>query len=399
MNDTTLAKGSRIDMVDALRGLAIMAILLIHCVEHFIYPIYPDKMSQPEWLNTLDSVVFNVVFSLIAGKGYSIFALLFGFTFYVQFTNQQNKGYDFRWRFIWRLMLLAVFATINAAFFPGGDVLLLFVFTGLSLPLVCKMSNKAVLIIALICLMQPIELFHFISSRFNEAHTLPELNVGALYKSVQEGVKSGNWGEFFIKNISTGQKASLLWAVNGGRFVQTIGLFLLGFLFSRHNLFVKSKENNRFWIKTLIIASIMFGVLYPLKVEWYDNASSEIVKSTIGTALDMWQKLSFTLVIVSSFIITYYNRSFGERTGKLRVYGKMSLTNYITQSIIGAFIFFPIGLNLSPYLGYTASLIVGILIFILQLYLSNIWYKYYKQGPLEKLWHSATWIGRYGQNI
>lgn len=399
MNDTTLAKGSRIDMVDALRGLAIMAILLIHCVEHFIYPIYPDKMSQPEWLNTLDSVVFNVVFSLIAGKGYSIFALLFGFTFYVQFTNQQNKGYDFRWRFIWRLMLLAVFATINAAFFPGGDVLLLFVFTGLSLPLVCKMSNKAVLIIALICLMQPIELFHFISSRFNEAHTLPELNVGALYKSVQEGVKSGNWGEFFIKNISTGQKASLLWAVNGGRFVQTIGLFLLGFLFSRHNLFVKSKKNNRFWIKTLIIASIMFGVLYPLKVEWYDNASSEIVKSTIGTALDMWQKLSFTLVIVSSFIITYYNRSFGERTGKLRVYGKMSLTNYITQSIIGAFIFFPIGLNLSPYLGYTASLIVGILIFILQLYLSNIWYKYYKQGPLEKLWHSATWIGRYGQNI
>lgn len=399
MNDTTLAKGSRIDMVDALRGLAIMAILLIHCVEHFIYPVYPDKMSQPEWLNTLDSVVFNVVFSLIAGKGYSIFALLFGFTFYVQFTNQQNKGYDFRWRFIWRLMLLAVFATINAAFFPGGDVLLLFVFTGLSLPLVCKMSNKAVLIIALICLMQPIELFHFISSRFNEAHTLPELNVGALYKSVQEGVKSGNWGEFFIKNISTGQKASLLWAVNGGRFVQTIGLFLLGFLFSRHNLFVKSKKNNRFWINTLIIASIMFGVLYPLKVEWYDNASSEIVKSTIGTALDMWQKLSFTLVIVSSFIITYYNRSFGERTGKLRVYGKMSLTNYITQSIIGAFIFFPIGLNLSPYLGYTASLIVGILIFILQLYLSNIWYKYYKQGPLEKLWHSATWIGRYGQNI
>lgn len=161
MNDTTLAKGSRIDMVDALRGLAIMAILLIHCVEHFIYPVYPDEMSQPEWLNTLDSVVFNVVFALIAGKGYSIFALLFGFTFYVQFTNQQNKGYDFRWRFIWRLMLLAVFATINAAFFPGGDVLLLFVFTGLSLPLVCKMSNKTILIIALICLMQPIELFHF----------------------------------------------------------------------------------------------------------------------------------------------------------------------------------------------------------------------------------------------
>ncbi len=37
----------------------------------------------------------------------------------------------------------------------------------------------------------------------------------------------------------------------------------------------------------------------------------------------------------------------------------MSLTNYISQSIIGVFIYFPIGLNLTPYCGYTFSLLVG----------------------------------------
>ena len=63
------------------------------------------------------------------------------------------------------------------------------------------------------------------------------------------------------------------------------------------------------------------------------------------------------------------------------------------SSIIGAFIFFPIGLNLSPYLGYSASLIVGIFIFIFQLYLNHKWFQSYKQGPLEKIWHKATWIG------
>ncbi len=393
MNQTTFSKIPRVDIVDALRGFAIMLILLIHSVEHFIYPVYPDQMLQPEWLVALDSVVFNAVFAFIAGKGYSIFALLFGFTFYIQYTNQKNKGRDFRLRFLWRLMLLGVFATINAAFFPGGDVLLLFVFTGLSLVLVCKMSNKAIFLIAAFCLMQPIELFHFISSRMVESYTLPELNVGGLYKVVQEGVKSGNLGTFFIENITTGQKASLLWAINGGRFVQTIGLFLLGFLLSRNNLFVNSKENTKFWIKLLVVSSILFGILYPLRVEWYDQASSKIIKNSIGIALDMWQKLSFTLVIVSSFVITYYHSSIQKWMDKLKVYGKMSLTSYVTQSIIGAFIFFPIGLNLSPYLGYTASFIIGILIFILQLHLCNLWYKHFKQGPLEKMWHTATWIG------
>lgn len=392
MSEIRFSKIPRVDVVDALRGFAVMAILIIHSVEHFIYPVYPEKILQPEWLNALDSVVFNVVFSLIAGKGYSIFALLFGFTFYIQFTNQQNKGKDFGWRFIWRLMLLAVFATINAAFFPGGDVLLLFVFTGISLVIVRHMSNKAVLIIAIICLLQPIELFHFVSGIINETFTLPNFGVGKLYKTVQEGVKSGSWSLFLIENITTGQKASLMWAISAGRFVQTIGLFLVGLLFARNHLFVYSEKNIRFWVKLLIISALLFGVLYPLKIEWYDNVPSKIIKNSVGIALDMWQKLSFTFIIVSSFVIAYYNSRFKKWAQHLSIYGKMSLTNYITQSIIGALIFFPIGLNLSPYLGYTASLIVGIIIFILQLYFSNTWYKKYKQGPLENLWHKATWI-------
>ena len=223
----------------------------------------------------MDSVVFNVVFSLIAGKGYSIFALLFGFTFYVQFTNQQNKGVDFGYRFIWRLLLLALFATLNAAFFPGGDVLLLFVFTGISLVLVRHLSNKAVFVIAVICLSQPIELFHFVNSLFNESYTLPKLGIGKLYEAVQEGVKSGDWAVFFMENMTTGQKASLLWAVGAGRFVQTIGLFLLGLWLARKQLFIDSEANRRFWIKTLVVSALLFGILYPLKVEWYDNVDSK----------------------------------------------------------------------------------------------------------------------------
>lgn len=59
-------KTPRIEVVDALRGFAVMAILLVHNLEHFIFPVYPE--SSPEWLTILDAGVFNATFSLLAGK-------------------------------------------------------------------------------------------------------------------------------------------------------------------------------------------------------------------------------------------------------------------------------------------------------------------------------------------
>ena len=85
-----MKKSPRIEVVDALRGFAVMAIILVHNLEHFIFPVYPD--SSPGWLNALDQGVFNGIFSLFAGKAYAIFALLFGFTFYIQCENQRRKG-------------------------------------------------------------------------------------------------------------------------------------------------------------------------------------------------------------------------------------------------------------------------------------------------------------------
>lgn len=187
-----LKKTPRIEVVDALRGFAVMAILLVHNLEHFIFPVYPE--SSPEWLSILDAGVFNAVFSLFAGKSYAIFALLFGFTFYIQSHNQQLKGKDFGYRFLWRLVLLAGFATLNAAFFPAGDVLLLFVVVGIILFIVRKWSDKAILITAILFSLQPIEWFHYIMSLFNPAYTLPDLNVGAMYSEVADYTKNGTFG-------------------------------------------------------------------------------------------------------------------------------------------------------------------------------------------------------------
>ena len=332
-----------------------MAILLVHNLEHFIFPVYPTDSSA--WLETIDKYVFDTVFFLFAGKAYAIFALLFGFTYYIQYRNQQARGGDFSGRFMWRLLLLAGFACINAAFFPAGDVLLLFSVVGGILVLMRRQSDRCVLAVAILLLMQPVEWIYLLSYLFVPGFHTPDLNVGQMYSDVAAVTRSGNFADFILCNITLGQKASFLWAVNAGRLTQTAGLFLIGFLLGRRQLFVQS-----------------------------DN------RATLSTISGMWRNLAFTFVLIAGFVILFYRTSFSRHSGALQLYGKMSLTNYITQSIFGALIYFTFGLYLAPHCGYTASLAIGLLVFAVQITFSRWWLARHRQGPLESLWHKLTWL-------
>ena len=107
------------------------------------------------------------------------------------------------------------------------------------------------------------------------------LQVKEMYATIAESTKSGDFLSFIWNNITTGQKASLFWAINGGRFIQTIGLFLLGYLIARKELFITNTKTNNFWGKTLIIGAIAFAPLLQLKTMAM-GSDSEIIQKTIG---------------------------------------------------------------------------------------------------------------------
>ena len=237
-------KTSRIEVVDALRGFAIMAILLIHQVDHYFFPEFPT--NSPQWLNFLDQATLRVVFGLFSGKTYAIFTMLFGFTFYIQHNNQKKKGKDFGYRFLWRMILLAVFALINAAFFPAGDILMLFVLASPILVISRNWPNKMILVLIVILMLQPVEWVQFVLSRLDPSYQLPDFGALALHKQVVENAKSGNFFDFIWTNVTVGLKVSLLWVLGSGRFLQAAGLFLLGMYIGRKQFFVNSPENIRF---------------------------------------------------------------------------------------------------------------------------------------------------------
>lgn len=385
--ETTIKKSPRIEVADALRGFAVLAILLVHNVEHFIFPVYPA--ASPAWLEALDAGTFDTVFTLFGGKAYAVFSLLFGFTFHIQCENQRKKGRDFGYRFLWRLVGLTVFATINAAFFPAGDVLLLYALTGTVLFIVRRWSDRAILLLSVLFLLQPMEWFHYVRSLVDTSFRLPDYGVGAMYDQVAEVSKAGNFPEYILCNITLGQKASLMWAVGAGRLFQTAGLFLLGLWIGRKQLLADTGKHLGFWVNVLIVSAIVFAPLFSLRNLVMEGDST--MQQTVGTVFDMWQKLAFTFVLVSSFVLLHHRARFRGQVSVLRTYGRMSLTNYVTQSVLGTLVYLPFGLNLAPYCGYTLSLLIGIVMFLIQVKFCEWWFRTHRQGPLENLWHKWTW--------
>lgn len=98
-------------------------------------------------------------------------------------------------------------------------------------------------------------------------------------------------------------------------------------------------------------------------------------------------------ILVSLFTLFWFKKGEGYQWQKFIIpYGRMSLTNYITQSIMGVCIYYSFGLGLYKTTGATATLAIGLLIFIVQWVFSRYWLERHKQGPLEYLWRQGTWV-------
>lgn len=366
-------KMKRVEVVDALRGFAVVAIMLLHFIEHFIYGVYPEPVSETTTL--INQGMWDAVFFIFAGKSYTIFALLFGFTFIVQQRNQEMKGADFGGRFAWRLLILMLFATVNAAFFPGGDVLQLFAVMGFVMIPLRKFSQKILFIIALLFLIQPIELLECFG-----IHFMPTLLDEAYYPALKTVTDSGDFWQMIWMNMTIGQLASLFWAVDAGRLLQAPGLFILGMILARGDYF---KRGAGFWVKVFIVGFMASFVLYIAKTAAADS---------LRIIFTMWYNIAFTAILVSLFILFYQTNYFRKMTDGLRFYGRMSLTNYITQSVIGSIIFFPYAFGLAPYMGIAWSFVTGLAVMFVQIKFCKMWLRDHKQGILESLWHKLTWL-------
>ena len=387
---TTLISNNRIEIADVLRGFAVMGITLIHFIERFSLYSFPEETSN--FMMFTDRIIWDSIFFTFSGKAYCIFALLFGFSFFIQDNSQKEKGKDFRGRFAWRLVLLFFIACINSTLFPG-EILVLYALLGYVLIAVCRFSTRTVMAIAIVLLLQPFEWGQIIYALINPEYTGINAQLDAPYwEIVNVAQKEASFFEMCKTAIWTGNIANMGWMLLHGRVTQTAGLFMIGMLIGRGRIFPYSEKNIKLWIKVFIIAVIAFFPIYGLIATLPEFVSRDALLVPSILILKSLSNLAFTGILFAGVILVYYLTKFKNVLHQLAPYGRMSLTNYLSQSLIGSFLFYNWGLSLYKYTGITVCFLMGIGIFLIQFFFCHWWLRSHRHGPLEWLWKKATWI-------
>ena len=234
----------RIEVADALRGVAVAGIILYHAVESF-NAFYPDA----RFTLACDEDVFGIATLLLSGKMYGIFALLFGLTFHIMLSRSMS-----RWRFAWRMVLLFVIGMVNIAVYDG-DILTSYALCGLLLILCSRLSNRWLWVLTVLVLAQPFELWQLLSG-----WTMPSDWIWSDYALLaQHHQESGFW-QNVVMNVRYAFVANMGYFTFTGRLTQTFGLFLLGLLFGRTRMFCNEGQNLLVWKLILVAGCLVIGV-------------------------------------------------------------------------------------------------------------------------------------------
>ncbi|ANH82920.1 hypothetical protein A8C56_19745 [Niabella ginsenosidivorans] len=382
----------RIFEVDGLKGLAIFAILIYHFVTQFNLQVVPD-VSAPALLKS-DAWVAKISSSLLFGKIYPVFSLLFGFTFFLQTKRQKEKGTYTTQKAIRRACLLFAFGALNSLFFPDGDILVMYAIMGLLLIPLSRLSTRALAIIAVILFLQPFQLYYIFKTAADPHYVFPPVYSDVLKKEIITTLQEGSLGKILLTNITKGPLASMVWSFESGRLTQMPGMFLCGVIAGRMSVFDTTKYNKKFWLSVLFFSFLLFFIIYTQKHYFITRDSTEAFKNCVSLTFSLWLNLFFSFGLVALFIILF-NTTFQKTLFPFTYLGKMSLTNYIVQSIIGSLFFFPFGLNLASKIGVTGSFLLSIPIGLFLIIFSKCWLQKHAHGPLEYIWSKLSAI----QNI
>ena len=380
---------TRIDVADILRGIAIAGIILIHFQEQMNFFLFPQPKS--DFWAAVNTGVWDTIFFLLAGKMYAIFSILFGLSFFIQHDNQAQKGIDFRPRFVWRMFLLMLLGLFDLLFY-NGDILFIYAVCGIIVIPLIRASDRVIWFFLILMLIQPVELVYFIKGLIDPSAMPLNLGSDAYYGALIASQSQGTILDVAEAGIRYGLPANFLWAIENGRMTQNVLFFLIGIMLGRKRLFYNEADNLRTWKKILAGSVIAFAVLLPLYKILPGLSESRCVSNSLSVSLNMWKNLAMMFFYVAGVTLLYYNTSARNWLIKIAPYGKMSLTNYLTQSIFGAMLFYNWGLGLFRHFGHTADFALAVAFVALQFMFCTWWMKHHKRGPFEQLWANATWL-------
>lgn len=401
----------RITVIDALRGFALLGVILTHMWQHYSTSSWGLPPRVPLFAG-MDDTIQWIMQNVIMGKFINIFAFLFGLSFFIQMDRAHRKGVDFRKRFLWRMLLLFLIGLAGTLFY-AGDILSIYAVFGVLLVFLYKVKSWILVAIAsLLIIGTPRIITTTYDGMVKEERIVTDGHVpqaaarSAPRPAASEGDRTPqSEAPSFLNsakmNLTRGMDGKLNYQF--GVFARgyiTLTMFILGLLAGRSRFF--EQIHVRKGRNIVIFSALALGIvvvsglvsLFPQGMERFMRPGAIVPASQWAVmGLNDIKGVFLSGALTLGFIILYQLKYLGQLLNRLTPYGRMGLSNYEMQNVIGCLLFssWAFG-SFFGRLGTTEVFLLGLFIYVLQVIFSRCWFKHCLYGPLEWLWRSATYL-------
>lgn len=378
----------RFAILDVLRGLALVGIALANFPEFALWTFLGSEEQAAMPTAGVDGVVRYLQYLLVDGKFYTIFSLLFGIGFSLILAHHGRR------LFFRRMLILVVIGFLHLMFIWSGDILLLYAIGGLLLMFFVKVPDRHLLTIAVLLILIPVgldALTEFMGVDF----------AGPFYDrwwqvATAQGITESNFATWLRDADSYGKVFSFLlqgayervWEfVEGHRLPKVLGLFIIGYLIGKHRLYARLSSlplrQSFCW---------MFAVGFPASLFYAWSAThGHPWGLTVHSMLYAFSVIPLAGSYVTAVCLFCQRHADAAVLRWLAAPGRMALSNYISQSLIGILLFYGIGFGLGTSFGLVWVELTALAVFIVQIVCSSVWLRYFCFGPLEWLWRMMTY--------
>lgn len=377
MNISVTSASARIDVLDMVRGLAILGIFILN-ISGFALPsaAYLNPLYTPA-ASATDIATWAVLSVLVQGKFLGMFALLFGATL------MMLSRYSQPWNMA-RLLVLGVIGLLHTALLWNGDILLMYSLTGVAACwIIHNVSSRWWLKLVPVLILTGLFLLFFLLSEDGE---LKLLYWQASQEMLDYEVLIANTGGIagMLDRISTISGMLMMMVVQYGW--QLLAMMLLGATLMKNGWLKGAFPLSHY--RRLAAWLLLPSLLLQAVVMWleYLNGWSVFWMGTVGYPLaDILQPVQTT-----GFIALFYGLrpQLKPVAACLQRVGRTALSSYLLQSVCGVILF--------EYLGYfnrfdRLTLLAFVpLMWLINILFSTLWLRYFSQGPVEWLWRQAA---------
>jgi uncharacterized protein len=376
---------------DVLRGFALLGILVVNIQ---FMALSSDEGARGEWTYGFanGSATF-IIASVFAGKFYLLFSFLFGYSSnYIINGERRNRK-----RWIKRCLVLMALGVIHFTFLWHGDIIFIYGLFGLLLipfffrgDKTLKIWTRIIFSVSTFIIIS-VGILVYLAERFMSEDTFQgavdvELNRVLIDGTFLEAIPARL--ELWVYGISTG-----LFLQGGLAFAA----FLLGIRLARSKFLSSPIERGR--NSQLIKRGLIFGAPIQIIAAAVLLQNERAAEPSEGIYLLALFASFIAAPLLSMFYVGVIRKLVEEKphlVSWMRPAGQLSLTIYISQSVITSLIFSPWGLGLFQELQTWQVLILAVAIWLLLVKLATHWLKRFNQGPLELLMNTLTRSGKNG---